>query len=81
MVSRSNRNQDTIALSSAEAEYIAACEVSREAVWLRKLLFDLFEGPMDPTMIDCDSTSCIRLSEDPMFHGNTKHINNKYHYI
>ena len=41
---------------------------------------DLFEGPMDPTVIHCDNTSCIRLFEDPMFHGNTMHIN-KYHYI
>jgi len=68
-------------LSSVEAEYIAACEVSREVVWLRELLSDLFEGPMDPTVIHCDNTSCIRLLEDPMFHGKTKHINNKYHYI
>ena len=42
---------------------------------------DLFEGPMGPTTIHCDNTSCIRLFEDPTFHGKTKHINNKYHYI
>ena len=76
-----SKKQDTIALSSAKVEYVAACEVSGEAVWLRKLLFDMFEGLMNPTMIFCDNTSCIRLFEDPMFHGKTKHINNKYHYI
>jgi len=75
------RKQDMVALSSVEAEYIAACEVSREVVWLRKLLSDLFEGPMDPTMIHCDNTSCIRFSKDLVFHGKTKHINSKYHYI
>ena len=42
---------------------------------------DLFERLMDPTMIHCDNTSCIRLFEEPVFHGKTKHINNKYHYI
>ena len=42
-----SRKQDTVALSSAEAEYVVAYEVSKEAVWLRKLLSDLFEGPMD----------------------------------
>jgi len=36
---------------------------------------------MDPTVIHCVNTSCIQLSEDPVFHGKTKHINNKYHYI
>ena len=81
MVSWMSRKQDTVALSSAEAEYVAACEVSREAIWLRKLLSDLFEGPIDPTVIHCDNTSCIRFCEDTMFHGKTNHINNKYHYI
>eukprot|EP00253_Pinus_taeda_P001623 PITA_01623 len=81
MVSSMSRNQETIALSSAEAEYIAACEVSREAVWLRKMLSDLFAGPLDSTIIRCDNTSCIRLSKDPIFHGKMKHINSKYHYI
>eukprot|EP00253_Pinus_taeda_P011168 PITA_11168 len=81
MVSLMSRKQETVALSSAESEYVAACEVSREAVWLRKLLFDLFAGPLAPTPIHCDNTSYIRLSEDPLFHGKTKHINNKYHYI
>lgn len=32
-------------------------------------------------MIHCDNTSGIRLSEDLVFHGKTKHINYKYHYI
>eukprot|EP00253_Pinus_taeda_P001484 PITA_01484 len=81
MVSWMNKKQDTIALSSVEAEYVAACEVSQEVVWLRKMLSDLFKGPMNPTMICSDNTSCIRLSEDPVFHRKTKHINNKYHYI
>eukprot|EP00253_Pinus_taeda_P019705 PITA_19705 len=81
MVSWMSRKKETVAISSVEAEYVAACEVSREAVWLRKLLSDLFSGPLAPTTIHCDNTSCIRLFEDPFFHGKTNHINNKYHYI
>ena len=81
MVSRMSRKKETVALSSVEAEYVVACEVSREIVWLRKLLSDLFEGPMNPTLILCDNTSCIHLCEDPVLHGKKKHINNKYHYI
>eukprot|EP00253_Pinus_taeda_P001483 PITA_01483 len=81
MVSWMSRKQDTIALSNVEAEYVVACEVSREAVWLRKLLSDLFEGLMNPIVILCDNTSSIRLSKDPVLHGKTKNINNKYHYI
>jgi len=55
-------------------------EWSWSILQLVKLLSDLFEGPIDPTVIHCDNISCIRLSEDPIFHGKTKHIN-KYHYI
>ena len=81
MISWMSIKQDIVSLSSVKAKYIAACEVSKEAIWLRKLLSDLFEGPLDPTMIHCDNTSCIILSKDLVFHGKTKHINNKYHCI
>lgn len=80
MVSWMRRKQSTVALSNAKVKYVVTCKVFQEAVWLRKLLFDLFEGPMNPAVICCDNTSCIRLSEDLMFHGKTNHIN-KYHYI
>ena len=36
-----SRKQSRVALSIAEAEYVAACSPSCEAVWLRKLLSDL----------------------------------------
>eukprot|EP00253_Pinus_taeda_P036133 PITA_36133 len=66
-VSWMSKKQDSIALSSGKAEYIAACEVGREVVWLRKLLSDLFEGPMDTTVIHCDNTSCIRFLKTQCF--------------
>ena len=51
MVSCMSRKQESVTLSTVEAKYIAAYEVSREVVWLRKLLSNLFERPMDPTLI------------------------------
>jgi hypothetical protein len=42
MVSWCSRKQTSVALNTAEAEYIALCVAVREAVWLRKLLADLF---------------------------------------
>ena len=54
---------------------------AREAVWLRKLLFGLFGKPLKPTMIHCDNQSCIKLSENPVFHNRSKHIETPYHYI
>jgi hypothetical protein len=70
-----------VALSTAESEYIALCVAIREAVWLRKLLPDLFGHEMDSTIIHCDNQSCVKLSENPVFHDKLKHIEIKYHYI
>jgi len=81
MISWMRRKQDPITLHSIEAEYVATCEVGKKVVWLRKLLSDLFGKPLDPTVINCDNQSSIKMSEDHVFHARTKHINNKYHYI
>jgi hypothetical protein len=55
MVLWCNKKQIYMALSTAEAEYIALSVAVREAVWLRKLLTDLFDHEMDPTTIHCDN--------------------------
>ena len=81
MISWMSRKQESVSLSRVEVEYIAAYEVGRETVWLRKLLYDLFKGPMDSTIIHCDNRSSIRLSKDLIFHAISKRINNEYHYI
>ena len=70
-----------MALSTVEAEYVAACLASCEAVWLRKLLSDLFDLQLDATCIYCDNQSCVKLSKNPVFHDKSKHIEIKYHYI
>ena len=81
MISWSSRKQGSIAQSIVEAEYIAASDACEKAVWLRKLLSDLFDGKLDLTIIHCDNQSCIKLSENPMFHDRSKHIKMKYHFI
>jgi hypothetical protein len=78
MISWSSRKQGSIAQSTAEAEYTAASAASREAVWLRKLLSDL---ELEPTVIHCDNQSCIKLTENPVFHDRSKHIEMRYHYV
>jgi hypothetical protein len=62
MVSWCSRKQTFVALSTAEAEYIAVCMAVREAVWLRKLLAGLFGQMLDTTVIHCDNQSCVKLS-------------------
>jgi hypothetical protein len=75
------RKQKSITLITAEAEYIAACEACTEAIWLRKLTSDLFDQIPESTIIHCDNQSCIRLSEHPIFHERSKHIEIKYYFI
>jgi hypothetical protein len=50
-------------------------------VWLRKLLARLFDLELEATYIWCNNKSCVKLSENPVFHDKSKHIEIKYHYI
>ena len=71
----------SVALSTTEAEYMASCSASSKDVWLQKILSGLFDLEMDATCIYCDNQSCIKLSENPVFHDKSKHIEIKYQYI
>jgi len=70
-----------VALSTTEAEYIAASMASCEAVWLRKLFSELFGFTLDTTVILCDNKNKICLLENLVFHDHSKHIDSRYHYI
>jgi hypothetical protein len=68
----------SIAQSTEKSEYIVA---SRKAMWLRKLLSDLFSSELEPTVIHYDNQSCVKLIENSMFHDKTKHIEMRYYYV
>ena len=55
MISWSNRKQGSISQSTAKAKYIAASDACKEAVWIRKLISDLFRGKLDSMIIYCDN--------------------------
>ena len=63
-----------MALSSAEADYMAAILVACEAIWMRKILVGSFGSHLDPMVIHCDNQSCIKISVNPVFHDRSKHI-------
>ena len=50
-----SRKQKSVALSSGVVEYMAASQASCEALWLHKLLVDLFDQEPRPTLIYCDN--------------------------
>jgi hypothetical protein len=80
-ISWAAKKQKTVAASSCEAEYIAAYEASKEAIWLRALLTGIDLPPSNPTTIMCDNDASINLSEDPMLHTRVKHIDINYHFL
>jgi hypothetical protein len=74
MISWKSRKQSSIALTTAKAEYIVVCSTSCEAIWLRNLLTGLFDLKMEATSILCDNQSCIKMTENHVFHDKSKHI-------
>jgi hypothetical protein len=81
MISWQSRKQSNIVFSIVEAEYIATCSASCETIWLRKLLTGLFNLEMEAITILCENQSCIKMTENPVFHGKSKHIDIRYYYI
>jgi hypothetical protein len=81
MVSWFSRKQTYVALNSTEIEYMAASLASCEAILLRKLLAWLLGQVLEPMVIYCDNQSCVKLSENPLFHDRSKHIEIRYHFI
>ena len=75
--------QSCIADSTMEAEYVAATEAAKEAVWLRKFLRDLEVVPdsEQPIALYCDNSWAVANSKEPRSHKRSKHIERKYHLI
>jgi hypothetical protein len=69
------------ALNTAEAEYIVACDACTGAMCLHKLVFGLSDKVLDSTVIYCDDQSCVKLSENPVFHDRLKHIEIKHYFL
>ncbi|CAH9103829.1 unnamed protein product [Cuscuta epithymum] len=79
-ISWKSQLQSVVALSTTEAEYIAATEAIKEAKWLKGILGEVLGTSIVPTVFS-DSQSAIYLCKDPMYHEKTKHIDVRFHYI
>lgn len=76
-----SRKQTSVALSSTEAEYVAAAHASQEAVWLKQLLLDFNFETCNPVILFEDNQGCIKLSESEKSSHRTKHIDIKFHHL
>ncbi|GJV07573.1 ribonuclease H-like domain, reverse transcriptase, RNA-dependent DNA polymerase [Tanacetum coccineum] len=80
-ISWSTQKQATVALSSCESEFIAATAAATQALWLKRLLSKLTHTQEEKITIQVDNKSAIALMKNPVFHGRSKHIDTKYHFI
>ena len=77
----SSQKQEIVALSSCEAEYMAGTETAKQGVWLQELLEEIYGRTSDKVVIRIDNKSAIALAKNPVFHGRSKHIHTRFHFI
>ena len=73
--------QKVIALSSCEAEYISSRSVVCQGIWIRKFMHELIGDHMEKFDLCIDNKSSIEISQNLVYHGRTKHIKVRYHFI
>jgi hypothetical protein len=76
-----SQKHKVVALSSCEAEYIAATTAACQGVWLARLLAEFRGERCRAFTLKIDNESAIQLSKNPVFHDRSKHIDVRYHYI
>ena len=80
-ISWASKNQSVVSLSTTEAKYIAAAACACQCIWLHRILEHLGIKSKDATTILCDNNSTIQLSKNPIFHGRSKHIAVRFHFL
>ena len=82
-VSWKSSKQETTADSTTEAEYIAASEATKEAVWIGEFLKELGVVPSAgrPITVYCDNTGAVAQAKEPRSNKRNKHVPRKYHVI
>ena len=80
LVSWASKKQHTVALSTVEAEYVAAALCYTQLLWLRQQVSDYGLSHSDVPIM-CDNTSAINISKNPVQHARTKHIEIRHHFL
>jgi hypothetical protein len=75
-----SKKQASISLSTVEAEYITARSCCTQLLWMKTLLGD-YGFFQDTMVINCDNTSAINISKNPVLHSRTKHVDIRHHIL
>jgi hypothetical protein len=80
LVSWSSKKQNSVGLSMAEAEYVAAGSCCAQLIWMRQTLKD-YGYNMNYIPLLCDNESAIKIAYNPCEHSRTKHIDIQHHFL
>ncbi|KAG9086902.1 hypothetical protein FRC06_002821, partial [Ceratobasidium sp. 370] len=80
-VSWSAKKQTTVALSTMEAEYMALSHACTQALWFRQFFEELYYDADAPTLILSDNLAALTLSVESQYHGRSKHIDIRHHFM
>lgn len=75
------KRQDTVALSTTEAEWMAASDCTKELIWLQQLLSEISIQTALPMKLNEDNTSTIKICNNDVMHERSKHVRLRYHRI
>ncbi|XP_074336197.1 secreted RxLR effector protein 161-like [Apium graveolens] len=76
-----SQKQSCVALSSCEAEFMAATAAACHRIWLQRVLNQVCNVKIGPVTLYIDNRSAIDLAKNPVFHRRSKHIDIRYHFI
>lgn len=79
-ISWMSQRQVSVAISTTEAEIVAASEAAREIIWIKRLLTELGQLKETPAL-QVDNEAAIRLAQNPEFHRRTKHIRIRHFFV
>ncbi|XP_071727443.1 secreted RxLR effector protein 161-like [Rutidosis leptorrhynchoides] len=81
LVAWRSKKQKVVSLSSAESEFRGVAKGVAEALWIKKLLTETGFPPKESIQIMCDNEAAIAISENPVQHDRTKHVEMDRHFI
>jgi hypothetical protein len=79
-VTWSSKKHTSVALSTAEDEYVIASQCCLQLLWMRQTL-RYFGHNLRKVLLLCDNGSAIHLVDNPVEHSRTKHIDIRHHFL
>ena len=81
VISWSSKLQTIVALSTTEAEFVAAVHAGKEVVWFHQFLAELGYTFNSPSILQIDNQSAISVAKNPEHHSRMKHLNLQFFWL